>query len=134
MRFALGAFVILHGLVHLLYVGQAVRILDLRTGMTWPDGSWAFSKALGDIATRRVAGIACALAATSLVAGGVATLTAQSWWREAVVGSAAFSGVAFVLFWNGKAQSLSNNGLFAVLINLAIVLALAAFGWPRLGF
>jgi len=47
----------LHGLVHLLYSAQSARIFELKPGMTWPAGSWAFSNVLGDNATRTLARI-----------------------------------------------------------------------------
>jgi hypothetical protein len=46
-RFRLGIFLVLHGLVHLLYFGQSARYFELKPGMTWPDGAWAFSRLLG---------------------------------------------------------------------------------------
>jgi hypothetical protein len=58
----------------------------------------------------------------------------QGWWRPLVVASAAFSAAAFVLCWDGKTQMLANNGLVGLLINLAILVALLVFRWPRLGF
>ncbi len=42
MQIVVGVFLILHGLVHLLYAGQALRYFELRPGMTWPDASWLF--------------------------------------------------------------------------------------------
>ena len=51
-----GVFVVLHGLVHLLNLGQSVRLFELQPGMTWPDGSWAFSRLLGNNRTRTMAG------------------------------------------------------------------------------
>lgn len=134
MRFALGTFVALHGLVHLLYVGQAAQLFKLQAGMFWPDGSWAFSRLLGESATRSLAGVVCALAAVGFAAAGIATMTMQGWWRWAIGGSAAFSGLAFLLLWNGKMQMLSNNGIFAIIINVALILAVLVFRWPRLAF
>jgi hypothetical protein len=32
-------FLILHGLVHLLYAGQGWRFFEIRPGMVWPDGA-----------------------------------------------------------------------------------------------
>ena len=51
-----------------------------------------------------------------------------------VVGSAVFSAVVFVLFWDGKRQMLDGKGLFAILINTAILVALLVLKWPDLGF
>ncbi len=36
LRFIAGAFIVLHGLVHLLYAGQSRRLFELRPGMVWP--------------------------------------------------------------------------------------------------
>lgn len=53
-----GVFLVLHGLIHLLYFGQSARLLELQSGMIWPDGSWIFSKLLGDNGTRTLAAVA----------------------------------------------------------------------------
>jgi hypothetical protein len=132
LRFIFGIFIVLHGLVHLLYFGQSGRLFKLQPGMVWPDGSWAFSELLGDDVTRLLASIACVLAAIGFVAGGTGILGSQPWWRPVVVGSAAFSGAIFVLFWDGKLQKLADKGGIAFLINLAILVALLVFGWPPL--
>ena len=134
LRSLLGVFLVLHGLVHLLYFGQSQRLFELQPGMVWPDGAWAFSKLLGDKATRSLASVSCLLAAVVYVAGGAAILTHQAWWRPVVVAAAAFSSAVFILFWDGKKQGLNNQGLLAVLINLAILVAVLIFRWPDLGF
>jgi hypothetical protein len=55
-RFYLGSFS-LHALAHLLYAGHALRFFELRPGLTWPDGAWAFSRPLGDETARRLAAV-----------------------------------------------------------------------------
>jgi hypothetical protein len=134
LKFIVGVFIVLHGLVHLLYSGQSRRLFELQAGMVWPDGSWAFSKLLGDEATRWLAGIACILAALGFVAGGIAILVGQSWWRPVVVGAAAFSAAIFVLFWDGGLQRLADKGAIAILINLGILFAVLILQWPDFGF
>jgi len=74
VRIIVGVFIVLHGLVHLLYFGQSRRFFELQPGMVWPAGSWAFSKLLGEGTTGWLAGIACILAALGFVAGGTAIL------------------------------------------------------------
>jgi hypothetical protein len=130
MRIVLGIFVVLHGLVHLFYVGQSQRLFELQPGMTWPDGSWAFSGPLGDGSTRLLASIVYALAAVGFVIGGIGGLTRQSWGRPAVMGAAIFSIVIIVLFWDGTTHKLADQGAIAVLINLAILAVL--FVWKGL--
>ena len=98
LRFILGAFIVLHGLVHLLYFGQSSRRFELQPGLLWPDGSWAFSSLPGNGTTRLLANISCVLAAIGLVTGGTGLLLNQSWWRPLAIGSAIWSALLFVLF------------------------------------
>ena len=120
-RFVIGIVIVLHGLVHLLYFGQSRRRFELRPGMAWPDGSWAFSKLLGVGASRWLASICCLLATAGFVAGGAGILLGQAWWRPVVVGTAVFSSLLFALFWDGTRRKLSDQGLIAILINAGIL-------------
>jgi hypothetical protein len=110
LRFIIGAFLVLHSLVHLLYLGQSWRLFELRPEMVWPDGSWAFSKLVVDEATRLLASISCIIAAIGFVAGGTGIFVRQTWWRPVVVGAAPFSAVIFILFWDGEMQKLDDKG------------------------
>jgi len=134
LKLVVGVFLVLHGLVHLLYLGQSARLFELRPGMVWPDGSWAFSRLLGDKATRLLASAACVLAAIGFVLSGGAVLLSQAWWRPLIVASAAFSTALCVLFWNGRLQRLDDQGAIAVLIDIAILVAVLVLRWPALGF
>jgi hypothetical protein len=117
----IGIFLILHGLVHLLYAGQSGRFFELRPGMVWPDDSWLFSSLLGDEATRRLGTVLLALTTLGFVTGGLGLLFRQEWWRMAAIGSAVFSIVVFLLFWDGKFQVLDEKGWVGILLNLAII-------------
>lgn len=130
VQFIFGVFLVLHGLVHLLYFGQSARRFELRPGMVWPDGSWAFTRLLGNKTTRTLASIACIAAAIGFVASGAGVLISQVWWRPLVVAATTFSSVAFILFWNGKLHQLADQGAVAILINLAILIAALVFQWP----
>ena len=134
VQFIFGVFLVLHGLVHVLYFGQSARRFELRPGMVWPDGAWAFSKLLGYKTTRNLASSACILAAIGLGAGGAGVLISRAWWRPVIVAAATFSSVAFMLFWNGKLRQLADQGAVAILINLAILVAVLVLQWPPLGF
>lgn len=129
-QFIFGILMVLHGLVHLLYLGQSARRFELRPGMTWPDGSWAFSKLLEEKATRNLASIACGLAAIGFVAGGAGLLISQAWWRPLVVAAATFSSLAFTLLWDGKLRKLDDQGGVGVLINLALLLVALVLQLP----
>ena len=134
MKYVFGLFIVLHGLVFLLYAGQSRRLFELQPGMAWPDGSWAFSKLLGDETTRALASIACASAAIGFVAGGIGIFARQAWWRPVVVGSAAFSAVFIILFWDGEKHKLDDKGGIGLFINIAILVAVLILRWPALGF
>ena len=134
MSIIFGIFLVLHGLVHLLYLGQSTRLFELQSGMVWPDGSWAFTRLFGDGATRVLASILLIPAAIGFVAGGIGIFASQVWWYSAVVGSAAFSAVIFILLWDGQMRALANRGLIGILINLAILVVLLVFRWPSFGF
>ena len=121
LRFIIGLFFGLHGLVHLLYFGQSRRLFELQPGMVWPDGSWSFSRLVGDGAARWLAGIGCIVAAIGFVAGGLGVMLMQPWWRPLVIGSALFSALLYILFWDGKRTKLADKGGVALLIDLAIL-------------
>lgn len=120
VRIGSGVLLVLHGLVHLLYVGQSRRLFELQPGLTWPDGAWAFSW-LGDAGTRWVASVGCLLAAAGFVAGGGGVLAGQPWSRPVLIVTSAVFGLMWLLMWNGRVQQLDDQGIFAVLINGAIL-------------
>jgi len=125
-----GVFLILHGLVHLLYVGHSAGLFELRPGMAWPDGSWVFARLASVTSARLLAGAACSTAAVGFVVGGAALIAGQAWWREVVVGSALFASASWVLFWDATPADLSGQGGVALLINAALLVGLLAV--PRL--
>jgi hypothetical protein len=132
LQFFLGVFVVLHGLVHLLYFGQSRRLFELQPGMAWPDGSWVFARLLGADATRWLASAACILTAALFIVSGLGLFVRQAWWRPAIVAAAAFSALLFFLFWNGGVQKLDNQGGIGILINLAILGAVLVLQWPQI--
>lgn len=129
-----GIFIILHGLVHMLYFGQSGKYFELQPGMVWPDGSWAFSRLLGEAGTRNLASALLVLAAIGFVVGGIGVFAKQAWWRPTIVATAIFSSVVYFIFWDGVFQHLDNKGGVGILINLAILAALLLFQWPRFEF
>ena len=131
IRIVYGVFIVLHGLVHLLYLGQSARFFELQPGMDWPDGAWAFSKSFGDETTRSLAGIFLILASLGFLVGGAGLFTKQDWWRSVVVGAAIFSAVIYLLFWDGRLANIANNGWVGIFINLLIMTAILILNWPK---
>lgn len=134
IRIVFALFLILHGLVHLLYLGQSWRLFELQPGMVWPDGSWVFSRVVGEETTRLLSSISCIVATLGFAAAGAAILFRQGWWQPAVVGAAIFSSVLYVLFWDGSVQHLDDKGAVGLLINVAILVAVLVLQWPSLEF
>lgn len=131
LRFIVGVFLVLHGLVHLLYAGQSARLFELETGLAWPDGSWTFTRWLDNTTTRTLATGVYILLAIGFVAGGIGLLFNQSWWSPLAV-VAASGGVVFtILFWDGKTQMLDGKGAIGLLISLAILVAVQVLSWPQ---
>lgn len=127
-------FIIVHGLVHLLYIGQSQRLFQLQPQLTWPEGSWAFSRLVGDPATRSLASIVCGLAAIGFVGGGIGILASQVWWRPLVIGAALLSSIGYLLFWNGKAQKLDAQGVIGILINIGVLVVVLVLQQPQFTF
>jgi hypothetical protein len=130
MLIIMGLFLIWHGLIHLIYAGHTRRLFELRPGLIWPDGSWLFSKLLGDEITRATAIVLLVASALGFVAGGLGLFLGQDWWRLAVTGAAILSSVIYLVFWNGKFQVLDQQGALAILINLALVVSVWVLRWP----
>ena len=123
-------FLVPHGLVHLLYLGQALKVFQLQPGLTWPAGSWLFSKPIGDSATRTLASVLCVFTALAFVVGAAGLALNQSWWRSVTVAAAAFSGVVYLVLWNGKLQRLDQQGLVGLLLDAVIIAVVAIVRWP----
>jgi hypothetical protein len=134
MTFVSAIFLVLHGVVHMLYFGQSARYFELKPGMTWPDGAWAFTRLVGDPVTRNLASIAMILTALGFAAGAIGILASQAWWRPVVISAAAFSTLIYILLWNGQLQDLDGQGGVGILINVAILVAVLILRWPDFGF
>jgi hypothetical protein len=129
-RVIFGIFIVLHGLVHLLYAGHSQRLFELVPGMTWPGESWAFSGMPGENSTRTLASALLVLAALGLIAGGIGITARQEWSRPLVAGAAAFSSLVFLLLWNGRLQGVDAQGGVGLLLSVLILIALLILRWP----
>jgi hypothetical protein len=134
LKFIVAIFLVLHGLVHLLYSAQSWRLFELKPGMVWPGGSWALSSLLGDAMTRSIASILMIVVALGFVSGGAALLFRQYWWQVLIVGSAALSAASYMILWNGKIANLDGQGAIGLIISLAVFLLVTVARWPRFDF
>lgn len=127
-----GIFIILHGIVHLLYAGQSARLYEMQPGMTWPDASWSMSRFLGDEITRMLATGLLIVAGISFMSGGLGVLFKFAWWRPAIIGASIFSSILYLLLWDGGMKNLDNKGAFGVLINIAVLTVICYIKWPNI--
>lgn len=121
-RWFLGAFLIAHGLVHVMYF---VPEPQDQSGLDWPfhlDRSWVLSGQ----AMRAVGSILAALAVVAFLVAAVAVLVDAAWWTMAAAAAAAVSLLLMILF-------LQPLIMLGILINV-FVLSVALWEWPPVAF
>ena len=124
VRWALGIFIVLHGLVHLWYLTLSQGLVEFEAEMGWTGQSWLFSAFLGDSALRWLATTLYAIATLGFVAGGLGLVAQQDWWQPVTIAAAAISAVTIVLFWDGGAQMVVQKGLIGFLIDIIVLVVL----------
>lgn len=129
LRFLIGIFFVLHGLVHLWYVALSQRLVEFQPEMGWSGNSWILSTPIGDSGTRFLASGLFSLAALVFTASGVGIIMRAEWARPTLLGAALLSTGTIFLFWDGKPQMLVEKGLLGLLINLIVLAALLVFQW-----
>jgi len=127
-----GVFLVAHGMVYAMYAAHAMRMFELKPGMTWPDASWALSGLIGDSAVRWLVAVLFLLVAAGFAVSGAALMFRQSWWGVLAAAAAVISTLLLLLVWDGRLQGLSEQGLYAVLINAGVVMCALALHWPKI--
>ena len=125
MTIAAGVFIALHGLVHAMYVGQALRWFELREGMTWPDGA-ALLPVRSNTTLHVVAAVTIGSSSLALVVGGVGIALDAGWGRPVTLVAAIAASVFHILLWNGDIRTAPDQGLYGVIINILIVVWILA--------
>lgn len=124
ISFVTGIFLVLHGLVHLLYFSLSRQYFDLDMPLVgWPERSWALSGFLEEVKTRTLASALYLLAVGLFVVGGLSYVFDAAWWDAMVVSAAVYSSVIIVMFWDGGMERLPDKGFVGLLINLVIIAA-----------
>jgi hypothetical protein len=123
VRVFLGIFLIFHGMVHAMYVGQALRWFELRPGMAWPTGAWTLSS-LSDGALRAFAAVTIGMASLGIMLGGVGMLLKWDWADWVAIGGAAFASLIHILLWSGKWSEFGDHGGYGVIINAAAIVTI----------
>jgi len=125
MTIAVGVFVAMHGLVHAMYVGQALRWFELREGMAWPVGA-RFLPALPDTALRVSAAITVGISSLALVAGGIGIAMGTGWGPTVTLVAAIAVSVVHLVLWDGDVKTFPDQGLYGIVINVVIVVWIVA--------
>ena len=121
MNYFIGIFYILHGLVHLFYMGHSLKYFNLEKGFIWPDNS-KFLANIFNLQTKKIiASVMCVIAAISFVVSGTYVITGHSWHNIEVIFAVITSTVLFIAFWDGSRVKLQTQGGIAVLINMLIL-------------
>ncbi|MDH5718952.1 MAG: hypothetical protein OEZ22_15095 [Spirochaetia bacterium] len=122
MKYVVGIFFILHGLVHLLYSAHSLKRIELEKNFIWPDNSWLFSNKLNIEFIKQIASIACVIVAIGFVIGGILVFIEFSWSYWEIIASAIISSIIFFIFWDGSIRKIHSQGAIAILINIAIII------------
>lgn len=121
MKYFIGIFYILHGLVHLLYMGHSLNLFELEKGFIWPDNSKLLLKIVNLQAKKQLAAGLCILAAISFVVSGICVLFGHPWHKMVILIAVITSIVLFTVFWDGKRRKLHTQGGIALIINILIL-------------
>jgi hypothetical protein len=68
--------------------------------------------------------VGCLLGAAGFITGGAGVLAGQPWSRPVLSVTSVVLSLMWLLLWNGRLERLGDQGIFAVLINVAILTAL----------
>lgn len=121
MKYFIGIFYILHGLVHLLYMGHSLNLFELEKGFIWPDNSRLLLKIVNLHVKKRLAAGLCVMAAVSFVVSGICVLIGHPWHKLVILIAVITSTVLFTVFWDGERRKLHTQGGIALIINILIL-------------
>lgn len=121
MKILIGIIYILHGLVHLLYMGHSLKQFELEKGFIWPQNSCLLAGILSPQKKEMIAAALCAIAALCFILAGIFALTDQSLQKIVTIAATLTSTILYVSFWNGRIQKWHTQGGIAIIINMAIL-------------
>lgn len=134
LRFVIGLFLILHGLVHLWLFTLSQRLIEFKPEMGWSGKSWLLTGVFGDSTTRLLASTLFVVATVAFVASGVAIFFQSDWWWSILLAASIVSAMTMLIFWDGSMDLIIQKGLIGFSISLVILLFLLlarrpAFAW-----
>lgn len=121
MKYVIGIFYILHGLVHLLYMGHSFHYFSIEKDFAWPGNSKFLANTFNLETKKAIAGILCAVSAVGFAFAGICILVGHTWKNLEVIVAVIISTVLFIAFWDGSTRKLHTQGGIAILINMLIL-------------
>ena len=121
MNIFLGIFYILHGFIHLLYMGHSLNYFELEKGFIWPDNSMLLSNIFSLQTKKIVAGVLCFIAAISFILSGIFVLIGYSGQHLVSIIAVIISTFLFLAFWDGSRFKVYAQGGIAIIINIIIL-------------
>ncbi|MFW5903110.1 MAG: hypothetical protein ACOC0F_00510 [archaeon] len=119
-----GAFLALHGLVHLWYVVLGQGWVAVEDAMGWNGHSSVLSGSLAEGTILSIATVTYVLVTLGFVVGGLGYALQTDWRSPVLIGAAILSTLMLVTMWDGQFDLLVEKGIVGVAINVAIVGAL----------
>jgi len=126
-------FVLLHGLVHMLFpsIAQGWVPAPPKAG-DFTGTSWLFTRFLGEPGTRSLGTAAFSLVTLMFIIAAIGLAFRQDWATAWVAASAIASSLVVILMWDGRLQALDEKGFIGVLISIGLLIGLYAFKYPAL--
>jgi hypothetical protein len=131
VKIIFGIFLILHGVVHLLYMGQSTRLFELTPGLIWPDGAVLLSKLFTTETVRLIATVSLIISAAGFIVGGILFFFDQSWWKTIIIAISIFSSILYLISWDGNMQSIHDKGAVGILLNVLIIIGISAWQYVK---
>ncbi|MEX1071639.1 MAG: hypothetical protein WEC37_03345 [Anaerolineales bacterium] len=126
-------FVLLHGLVHMVYTAMARNWIPAPQGQeNWTGSSWLLAGQLGEQGTRNVGVVGFTLVTVLFGITAIGMMLRSPWATAWLAGSAILSSIFLLLMWDGKFQSLTEKGFIGLAINVALLILLFAFQFPKI--
>lgn len=123
-------FVLLHGLVHMVYTSIALKWIPAPEG--WTGISWLFSGPLGAQGTRNAGAFVFTALTAAFVVLADGLVFKQTWTSSWQLWVPVLSSLALFAFWDGSLQDLLTKGFLGILINIGLLVALLVFKYPAI--
>jgi len=120
-RYALGALLVAHGWVHVVYVASSRGWFGPDGDWQWNGRSWLGSAGGSERRLLAVVSVGFLTAALGFTAGAVGYVFSLGWWVSVVAGAALLSTLGYLALWDGSFENLAEKGALGVGVDLAIL-------------